>query len=79
MFWLRGMNIFWPQKIILATGKYILGRFEIVSDVLEADSGARSVSGVVGDDTATNPGKGRKVGFGRKDNHQWGENTEKVD
>ena len=50
---------------------------ETASDVLAPGFGASSVSGV-GDDTATNPGKGEKIGLGRKDDHYWCEITEKL-
>ena len=39
--------------------------FETASEVLAGGSGANSVSGV-GDDTATNPGKGKESRLGRE-------------
>ena len=46
---------------------YVENIIETASNVLAPGAGARSVSGFC-DDTATNPGKGKKVGLGRKYN-----------
>ena len=52
MYCIQNLNFRWEN---------IIWVLETASDVLAPGFGASSVSGV-GDDTATNPGKGRKLG-----------------